>query len=347
MIDKEGCMEIQILHRQGMSVRNIAEQTGLSVNTVRKYIQHDGPVHYTPRPIPPCKIDPFQIYLQDRVRSAQPDWLPATVLFREIHEQGYDGGLSQLRAYLRTLKPMSKDDPLVRFETAPGQQMQADWIEFRRKPRLSAFVATLGHCRQSYVEFVSDERIETLLACHTHAFDFFEGVVNDVLYDNMKTVVIERDAYGEGKHRFHAGLWDFARHYGFQPKLCKPYRAKTKGKVERFNHYLRYSFFVPLASQLKQASLIVDVATANQAVRHWLRTIANQRVHGTTGKVPHVCWEEAERAHLKPLPAPYLGRIRAVQPAFSEPRFNVEPAPGCVPPQHNLSAYDQLLEVAL
>jgi len=285
MIDKEGCMEIQILHRQGMSVRNIAEQTGLSVNTVRKYIQHDGPVHYTPRPIPPCKIDPFQIYLQDRVRSAQPDWLPATVLFREIHEQGYDGGLSQLRAYLRTLKPMSNDDPLVRFETAPGQQMQADWIEFRRKPRLSAFVATLGHCRQSYVEFVSDERIETLLACHTHAFDFFEGVVNDVLYDNMKTVVIERDAYGEGKHRFHAGLWDFARHYGFQPKLCKPYRAKTKGKVERFNHYLRYSFFVPLASQLKQASLIVDVATANQAVRHWLRTIANQGSPQKTEKI--------------------------------------------------------------
>lgn len=126
--------------------------------------------------------------------SAQPNWLPATVLFREIHAQGYAGGLSQLRAYLRTLKPMSKDDLLVRFETTPGQQMQVDWIEFRRKPRLSAFVATLGHSRQSYVEFVSDERIDSLLACHAHAFDFFDGVVKDVLYDNMKTVVIERDA---------------------------------------------------------------------------------------------------------------------------------------------------------
>lgn len=346
MIDKEGCMEIQILHRQGMSVRNIAEQTGLSINTVRKYLHHKGPVHYTPRSRPACKLDPFLVYLQDRVSSAQPDWLPATVLFREIHERGYEGGLSQLRAYLRTLKPVSKDDPLVRFETAPGQQMQVDWIEFRRKPRLSAFVATLGHSRHSYVEFVSDERIDSLLACHAHAFDFFEGVVKDVLYDNMKTVVIERDAYGAGRHRFNAGLWDFARHYGFQPKLCKPYRAKTKGKVERFNHYLRYSFFVPLASQLKQAGLVVDVATANQAVRGWLRMIANQRVHGTTGKVPQACWE-TERTQLQPLPAPYRGQIRAVQPALSEPIFNAAPTPMCVPPQHNLSAYDQLLEVAL
>ena len=137
----------------------------------------------------------------------------------------------------------------------------------------------------------------------TQVFDFFEGVVKDVLYDNMKTVVIERDAYGAGRHRFNSGLWDFARHYGFQPKLCKPYRAKTKGKVERFNHYLRYSFFVPLASQLKQAGLVVDVAAANQAVRGWLRMIANPRVHGTTGKVPQACWE-TERTHLQPLPAP-------------------------------------------
>lgn len=172
------------------------------------------------------------------------------------------------------------------------------------------------------------------------------GVVRDVLYDNMKTVVIERDAYGEGRHRFNAGLWDFARHYGFQPKLCKPYRAKTKGKVERFNHYLRYSFFVPLASQLKQAGLVVDVATANQAVRRWLRLVANQRVHGTTGQVPQACWE-TERTQLQPLPAPYRGQTRAVQPALSEPIFNAAPTPLCVPPQHHLSAYDQLLEGVL
>lgn len=147
-------MEIQILHRQGMSVRQIARQTGWSINTVRKYLHHDGPVHYAARARPPCKVDPFRVYLQGRVSAAQPHWLPATVLLREIKEQGYDGGISQLRAHLRTLKPVSKDDPLVRFETAPGQHMQVDWIEFRRQPRLSAFVATLGHSRQSYVEFV-------------------------------------------------------------------------------------------------------------------------------------------------------------------------------------------------
>ena len=344
MINQERCMEIQILRGQGMSLRQIARHTGWSINTVRKYLCHTGLVRYPNRRRAAAKLDPFRDFLHARVRAAQPHWLPATVLYRELQEQGYDGGLSQLRAHLRTLKPVRQDDPLIRFETAPGQQMQVDWIEFRRKPRLSAFVATLGHSRYSYVEFVSDERIETLLACHVHAFDYFEGVVKDVLYDNMKTVVIERDAYGEGQHRFHSGLWDFARHYGFKPKLCRPYRAKTKGKVERFNHYLRYSFFVPLASQLKQAGLEVDVATANQAVQRWLRTIANVRLHGTTNQVPQAAWD-VERGSLKRLPEPYRGYIRGVQPARTEPVLNAAPTPVSVPPQHSLSAYDQLLEV--
>ena len=87
----------------------------------------------------------------------------------------------------------------------------------------------------------------------------------------MKTVVLERDASGEGEHRFHAGFLDYARHCGFVIKLCRPYRAKTKGKVERFNGYLRRSFYVPLVAQLKQAGLTLDVVTANIEVRRWLQ----------------------------------------------------------------------------
>ena len=107
----------------------------------------------------------------------------------------------------------------------------------------------------------------------------------EVLYDNMRTVVLERDGYGRGRHRFHPAFLDFARHCGFRPRLCPPYRAQTKGKVERFIRYLRQSFYVPLASRLAQEGLIVDRETANLAVKRWLREVANARVHGTTGEV--------------------------------------------------------------
>ena len=109
--------------------------------------------------------------------------------------------------------------------------MQVDWMVVRRgKAPLSAFVATLGYSRASYVEFVSCERFEVLRRCHEHAFEFFGGVPREVLYDNMRIVVTERDAYGPGQHRFHPALWDMARHFGFRPKLCRPYRAKPRAK---------------------------------------------------------------------------------------------------------------------
>ena len=148
------------------------------------------------------------------------------------------------------------------------------------------FVATLGYSRASYVEFVTNEKLVTLIECHKRAFDYFGGVPEEVLYDNMKTVILDRDTYGPGIHRFNKGMLDFAKHYGFCLKVCRPYRAKTKGKVERFNRYLRESFYNPLATKLKTAELVLDVDTANSEVLKWLRDIANMRVHGTTGEIP-------------------------------------------------------------
>lgn len=195
-------MEIGILRRQGKSLRAIAGMTGTSVNTVRKYLAAGGPPRYKPRPPKPSKLDPFKDYLMQRVEAARPHWIPATVLAREIREQGFGGCEKLVSRFVRSLRPVAKDDPLVRFETAPGQQLQVDWIEFKRE-RLSAFVATLGHSRAAYIEYVTDERIDTLVACHVHAFEFFGGVPREVLYDNVKTVVLERDGYGPGVHRFH------------------------------------------------------------------------------------------------------------------------------------------------
>jgi transposase len=339
-------MEVRILRRQGKSLREIARETGMAINTVRKYLAVDGPPRYGPRASPPSKLERFKPYLVERVKAASPEWIPATVLAREIRAQGFGGCERLVSRFVRTLKPMRPEEPLVRFETEPGRQLQVDWIEFRRE-RLSAFVATLGWSRASFIEYVTDERLETLVGCHVRALEFFGGVPREILYDNVKTVVLERDGYGPGQHRFHPGLWDLAKHYGFSPRLCRPYRAKTKGKVERFNRYLRYSFHVPLVSRPRQVELVLDRETANVEVRRWLAEVANLRVHGETGAVPAERLVE-ERRSLQPLPAPYRGAIRAARPRRKLAEALALPARlvAVVPPQHELHLYDRLLEVA-
>ena len=339
MLRVEGYVEIQVLKRQGKSIRAISAELGVARNTVRKYLRSGGAPKMKERPPRPSKLDPFREYLKERIRAALPERIPASVLGREIAERGYQGKGAILRAYVASLRPAPTPDPVVRFETAPGEQMQVDWGEFRAGgDPLSAFVATLGYSRSTYVEFVTDKTLATLKRCHVDAFEWFEGVPFRVLYDNMKTVILSRHTYGPGLHRFQPGFLDFARHYGFLPQVCQPYRAKTKGKVERFIHFLRYSFYVPLATRLRAAGLVLDVETANIEVKRWLTTVANERCHGTTGEIPRVRWE-AEREKLLRLPPQYPERVIGSKP--QEPLWRTVP-----PLQHPLSVYDALTGAA-
>lgn len=349
-------MEIQLLKKHGMSLRQIAAEVGCAVNTVRRHLALESLPKYERKVKRKTKLADYQDYLRSRQAAAHPEWIPATVLYREIVTRGYQGGQSQLRAFMRSLKPVQMPDPVVRFETEKGEQLQVDWVEFRKgSAPLHAFCATLGYSRASYVEFVSNMKVETLIACHEHAFAAFGGVPRRILYDNMKTVVLERDVYGEGQHRYHAGFLDYAKHSGFVIKLCRPYRAKTKGKVERFNGYLRRSFYVPLVSRLAQSHLQLDVVTANREVARWLNEVANQRVHGTTQEQPAMRLQE-EAPHLQVIPAPWRGDIaaaRVLDPSVSatvkasdivRPAIVTERIAEAIPKQHPLTVYDQLLD---
>ena len=335
-----------------MSLRKIAEEVGCAVNTVRSHLKADALPKYERTPVRASKLSPFADYLRERQAAAHPAWIPATVLMRELVALGYLGGHSQLRAYMQDLKPTQPGDPVVRFETAPGEQLQVDWVEFRHgRAPLYAFCATLGFSRMSFVEFVTDMKVETLIACHQHAFEAFGGIPKRILYDNMKTVVIERDATGEGAHRFHAGFLDYAHHCGFVIKLCRPYRARTKGRVERFNGYLRRSFYVPLAARLKQAGLTLDAVTANIEVRRWLKDIANDRIHGTTQMRPA---QRLQAEGLQAIPSPWRGDIRAARPSREaaslitpepvRPVVVIERIAQALPAQHPLAVYERLLE---
>jgi transposase len=287
MITKEVYVEIEVLRKHGFSLRKIAAEVGCAVNTVRSHLAQGNEPRYQRQKKRATKLSTHETYLCERQAAVQPQWIPTTVLFREISALGYAGGVSQLRAFMRTIRPQGAADPVVRFETAPGEQLQIDWVEFRKgSDPLYAFSATLGYSRASYVEFVIDMKVSTLNDCHQHAFEALGGAARRLLYDNMKTVVLERDVDGPGEHRYHAGFLDYAKHCGFVIKLCRPYRARTKGKVERFNGYLRRSFYVPLISRLKQAGLPLDAVTANAEVRRWLKEVANVRIHANTQVQP-------------------------------------------------------------
>ena len=282
MLTQEQAVEIRVMARRGEGVRSIAKQLGCSRNTVRRYLREAGAKRYRPREPRARKLDEFKRYLSERIEQARPRWIPATVLLREIRERGYDGGISQLKAWLAPFKK-GEPEPVVRFETAPGVQMQADFTHVRRgRDPLIALVATMGYSRATFVKFTTSEDTATLCAGLREAFDYFGGVPEHVLFDNAKSVVIERDAYGEGLHRWNDALKELAEACGFTPRLCRPYRARTKGKVERFNSYLKSSFVVPLAATIEASGLLLDIDIANAQVRRWLDEVANARTHATT-----------------------------------------------------------------
>lgn len=332
-------MEIRVLARQGHSIKAIARELGVSRNTVRKYLRGESYLPaYRSRTPRPTKLDPFTDYLRERVAAAHPRWIPATVLLREIQERGYEGGISQLKVFLAPFKKREAE-PVVRFETDAGQQMQADFTTIRRgREPLKAFVATLGYSRATFVLFSVREDSPAWLEGLRGAFTYFGGVPAEVLFDNASSIITERDAYGAGQHRWQRELAALAEEYGFRPRVCRPYRARTKGKVERFNRYLKESFVTPLAATLKSAGLHLDVEAANAHVGRWLEEVAHQRVHGTTGVKPALRLAE-EREVLLPLPA----AAQAVPAAAPQRAGQVLPYESL---QHPLAVYEALLEGA-
>lgn len=154
MLTQEILVEIHVLHRQGKSIRSIAKALNVSRNTVRKYLRDIARTPtYSRRDDRPSKLEPFKTYLLERIEAARPEWIPATVLFRELQAKGYDGKEGIVRNYIRQFKVI-RTEPVRRFETPSGQQMQVDFTTIRHdRQKLKAFVAMLGFSRTTYVRF--------------------------------------------------------------------------------------------------------------------------------------------------------------------------------------------------
>lgn len=237
-------MTIRELKAQGKSIRQIADITGHSRNTVRKYLRAKGLPERKQPPPRPSKLEPFEEYLRARMAEGV---INCVVLLREIRRLGYKGGKSILKEFVKPLRPPRQPRAVMRFEVLPGEQAQVDWAEFSyldeqgRKRRVYAFVMLLSYSREIYLEFVERTNLSTFLRCHVHAFEHFGGVPRTILYDNAKVVRLGRDT--DGRPVFNSRLLDFALVVGFHPRLCRPYRAQTKGRVERAIKYAKDNFW--------------------------------------------------------------------------------------------------------
>jgi transposase len=296
MVGKEECMDIWALKRQGYSNRAIARKLGIHRKTVKKYLESREFPSYRMKKRT-SGLEPYYKVVEDWLSTE--DYL-ATRVHELLAQQGYKGSYETVKRYVRAVKEKRDRIAYVRFETMPGQQAQVDFADFQvigfdgQVQTLYLFVMVLGYSRHMYVEFVEQCTMTAFLDCHLNAFSYFGGVPCEVLYDNMKNVVVRRHV---GKADFNATFMDFAAHNGFKPVACPPYSPWYKGKVERPIDYIRERFW--------RGYHYIDFWLLNEDLRLWNSTVASVRVHGTTKEKVGDRFER-EQGYLGPLPArPY------------------------------------------
>jgi len=227
--------EIKELKREGLSIRAISRLTGYDRKTINRYLLGPaGKPVYGLRPTPVSKLEPFKPYLRERLQAGV--W-NGQVLMREIRERNYGGCYSMLTAWLRPQRKEALSVAVRRFETPPGKQAQVDWghlgslSEAGSEHAMWGFTITLGYSRMMMAEAATDQKLGTLLRMHESAFRQWGAVPEEILYDRMKTVWTGTDERGEIV--WNAIFLDFARYWGFTPRLCRPYRPQTGVPTDR------------------------------------------------------------------------------------------------------------------
>lgn len=293
MIRGKQWMDIRQLYAQGMKIKQIAEMLNLNRKTVRKYIKSCNSPKYNKAKERPSILDHFKYYIQERLKQVN---LTALRIFEEIKIQGYTGEYVLVAKYVAKIKNEIKNQAVLRFETLPGEQSQIDWgyfgriydYELKKWIDVHCFLIILGFSRKLYIEFFTRAHIENFLKGHNNAFEYFGGYTREMLYDNLKSVVIKRALKAEDSD-FNKKFMDFAGYYGFKPILCRPYKPNTKGKVENSVNYAKQNFYAG-----REFSSLREL---NIEAKKWLEKI-NQRIHATTKEVPN---ERAKREILNTL----------------------------------------------
>lgn len=299
---------LKALLEQKLSKTAIAERLGVSRRLIYHLIETQQldrdftlpPPRRTRTPAP-AKLEPYQSIITTRL-DAYPE-LSAVRLFEECRAAGYSGGLTQLKVFVRTVRPRPEPEPVVRFETEPGRQAQVDFATFRFPwGKRHALLVVLGYSRLLWVKFYPRQTMATVMSGLEEAFAYFGGVPAELLFDQMKAVILEDHRADGGKLLENPEFVRFASHWQFRIRACRPYRAQTKGKVERPVSYVRGNFAYG-------REFLGDGDVDAQRLQ-WLDATANVRMHGTTKEPPRVRFERDERAVLQALAAhPYRSLV--------------------------------------
>ncbi|HEX5004719.1 MAG TPA: IS21 family transposase [Gemmatimonadales bacterium] len=285
----------RLFYAEHWPIGTIADALGVHHETVRRAINRDRGIHPGPQ-IRPSQLDPYKSFIAATLE--QYPRLRATRLWAMLRERGYPGSAVQVRRYVRTVRPAARAEAYFRLDTLPGEQGQVDWANFgalqvgHARRGLSCFVLVLSWSRAVYARFALDQTLESFLRGHVEAFAALGGVPRVLLYDNLKSVVLER----AGEHiRFHPRLLELAGHYHFAPQPCAVARGNEKGRVERMIQYLRHAFFA--------ARAFPSIEDLNRQLAAWIAETAHQRPvpDDPTGRRVAEALDE-ERPRLLPLP---------------------------------------------
>ena len=270
---------IRNLIDKGLSISEISRQLGIDRKTVRKYAQSDEIPRLHNIGKRSSKLDPYRDSIKDMIDRHN---LSAIRILEEIRRLGYDGGYTILKDYCARVRKDRRIPAVYRYETDPGKQSQVDFGEFGyieidgKRKKLYAFSMILGYSRMRYAEFTTDITTENVINMHINAFRYFGGFTDTILYDNTKQVVLERKIKAS-ESRFNQKFRDFAEYYGIVIRLCYPYRAQTKGKIESTIKYVRYNFW--------NGRSFESLDDVNAQCLSWLNSV-NMKVHGTTHEIP-------------------------------------------------------------
>ncbi len=308
MVPEDRWREVQRMAREEqLSITEIARRLDLDRKTVRRCLKQTEWQPYQRSERTDTLLVEHAEFLRERAPAVR---YSAQVLYQELKlERSYVGSYDTVRRFVQPLRTVEAlaERATVRFETPPGQQSQIDWgssrVHFGHQPVvLHLFILTLGYSRRHFMEPTLDERVPQLLDSHERAFDHFGGHTREHLYDRPRTIC---SPDGEGGVIWNPTFQSFARYWGFEARLCRPYRARTKGKVESGVKYLKRNFLAGRS--------FVDLADVREQWQQWNDTVADVRVHGTTHQAPLARFVDNEQGQLLP---------RSARPGFKlEARF--------------------------
>ena len=286
-------------------IGTIARELDVHPDTVRNAIEAER--FRNTQPPRPCLLDPYLEFIR-QVLEQHPR-LRATRIHQMIRDRGYSGSITQLRRAVARLRPPSRE-PFLRLQLFPGEQAQVDWAHFgyvlvgRARRTLSCFVMTLSYSRALYLEFFFDQAMENFLRGHVHAFQAWNGQPRVILYDNLKSAVLERRG---DQILFHPRLLELSAHYHFAPQPCQVRAANQKGRVERVIRYVRDSFW--------GGRTFTTLAECNRQAWLWRDEVAHRRRWpGDDGRtVAEVFAEEQPRLLSPPLHSFSTDRIEVVR----------------------------------